>query len=156
MITLRLLQLLLVIHLSGLVLMAGTSVVSFAAFRNLSHSLNGNKDSFAFYAKKMFGLAGLLALGGILMVLSGAGLLILTRAYGQFWFQVKMGLVVALILNGFLFGLPQEQKIKKMLDAPGDQIGFEVQRPVGKLRTFYAIQLFLYFSVVVLAVTKPG
>lgn len=152
--TLRLLQCLVVIHLAGFTLMAGTTAVGFAAFRNLSKAMTGNKEALNFYLKKMLGLPKLLLLGGILLVLSGTGLLIITHAYGQLWFLVKMGLIAALVLNGFLFGGPQEQKIKKLLDAPEGHL--PVQQHVVNLRTFYAIQLILLLVVVVLAVAKPG
>lgn len=136
--------------------MAGTSAVSFAAFRNLSNSMTGNMDVLRFYIKKIAGLSSLLILGAILLVLSGAGLLILTHAYGQLWFQLKMGLVAALILNGFLFGGRQEQKIMKILDAPDGQDYLPLRQPVANLRTFYVLQLILFLAIVVLAVTKPG
>ena len=104
--------------------------------------------------KDWLGYAGLLVLGAVLLVLSGAGLLVITHAYGQLWFQVKMGLVLALILNGFLFGDRQGQKLKRGLDVPD---GLDRLRgPIAHLRTFYAIQLILFLAVVVLAVIKPG
>ena len=134
--------------------MAGTTAVSFAAFRNLAKSMMGNKEVVSHYLKKLFGLSGLLVLGAVLLVLSGAGLLVITHAYGQLWFQVKMGLVLALILNGFLFGDRQGQKLKRGLDVPD---GLDRLRgPIAHLRTFYAIQLILFLAVVVLAVIKPG
>jgi hypothetical protein len=153
--SLRLLQLLLVIHLSGLTLMAGTTAVSFAAFRNLSDFLSRSQDSIDYYFKKTLGLSRLLLLGGILLVLSGVGLLILTHAYGQVWFQMKMGLVVALILNGSLFGGRQEQKIKKILEGPDGYLQ-KLRQPMASLRAFYVIQLSLFLAVVSLAVVKPG
>lgn len=154
--SLRLLQFLLVIHLSGFTLMAGTTTVSFLAFRNFSKSANEFKDAANFYVKKIFGLSILLLLGGILMVSSGVGLLMITHAYGQLWFLVKMGLVLALIVNGFLFGSRQEHQIKLILNAAGGQTDARLQRPVANLRIFFAIQLFLQLLIVVLAVVKPG
>jgi len=154
--SLRLLQLLLVSHLAGLTLMAGTTAVSFVAFKNLSGAMIENKDLFNFYIKKIAGLSSLLVLGGILLVLSGTGLLLITHAYGQLWFQIKMGVVATLILNGVLFGGHQEQKIKKILDGQDSPIHLQLRQPLTNLRTFYAIQLMLFLAVVVLAVIKPG
>jgi hypothetical protein len=154
--TLRLLQMLLVVHLAGLTLMAGTTVVSFISFKNLSRAMPGTRDLFNYYFAKMLGLSGLLVAGGILLVLSGAGLLILTHAYGQLWFQVKMGLVLALVLNGFLFGGRQELRIRKVLEGPDGWDILSLRQPIVNLRTFYAIQMSLFLGVVVLAVVKPG
>ena len=154
--TLRLLQSLLVIHLTGLTLMAGTDAVSFVAFKKLSNSLHEDQTAIKFYIKRLLGLSSLLPLGGILLISSGAGLLIVTHTYGQLWFQLKMGVVVALISNGFLFGARQELKIKQILSMPDGQIHLQLRQPLANLRIFYAIQLTLYGLAVILAVTKPG
>ena len=154
--TLRLLQSLLIIHLTGLTLMAGTDAVSFLAFKRLSNGLQEDQTAIKFYIKKLMGLSSLLPLGGILLISSGVGLLIITRTYGQLWFQLKMGVVVALIANGFLFGARQELKIKQILSMPDGQIHLQLRQPLANLRIFYAIQLTLYGLAVILAVTKPG
>jgi len=133
--------------------------MSFSAFKGLSRGMIENRDEVRYYAKKLFGLSSLLILGGILLVLSGTGLPILTHAYGQLWFQVKMGLVAMLILNGILFGSRQEQKLKRALDATtvlNGESHLQPRQPMANLRTFYAIQLVLFLGVVVLAVVKPG
>ena len=153
--TLRLLQFLLVIHLTGLTLMAGTDAVNFVAFKKLSNSLYEDHTAVKFYLKKLFGLSILLPMGGILLISSGVGLLIITHTYGQLWFQLKMGVIVALISNGFLFGARQEKKIKQMLNAADNQV-LQLEQPLGNLKIFYAIQLTLYALAVILAVTKPG
>ena len=153
---LRLLQSSLIIHLTGLTLMAGTDAVSFLAFKRLSNALHEDQTAIKFYIKKLMGLSSLLPLGGILLISSGVGLLIITRTYGQLWFQLKMGVVVALILNGFLFGARQQLKIKQILSAPDGQIHLQLRQPLANLRIFYAIQLTLYGLAVILAVTKPG
>lgn len=153
---LRLLQLLLIFHLAGLTLMAGTTAVGFVTFKKLSKSVTANIDEVNQNFKMISGLSGLLILGGILLVSSGVGLLLLTHAYGQLWFQVKMGVVAALPLNGFLFGARQEQKIKQILCALDGQIHQQFRQPIANLRIFYAIQLFLFLTVVILAVTRPG
>jgi len=135
--------------------MAGTDAVSFVAFKRLFNSLHEDQTAVKFYFKKLLGLSSLLPLGGILLISSGVGLLIITHTYGQLWFQLKMGVVVALISNGFLFGSRQEQKIKQILNAPDSQI-LQLRQPLGNLRIFYVIQLTLYSLAVILAVTKPG
>ena len=154
--TLRLLQSLLVIHLTGLTLMAGTDAVSFVAFKRLSNALHEDQTAVKFYITRLLGLSSLLPLGGILLVSSGVGLLIITHTYGQLWFQLKMGAVVALIANGFLFGARQELKIKQILSMPDGQLHLKLPQPLANLRIFYAIQLTLYGLAVILAVTKPG
>jgi hypothetical protein len=136
--------------------MAGTDAVSFVAFKKLSNSLDEDQAAVKYYFKKLLGLSSLLPLGGILLISSGVGLLIITHAYGQLWFQLKMGVVVALISNGFLFGARQEQKIKQILNGPDNQIHLQLRHLLANLRIFYAIQVTLYLLAVIFAVTKPG
>ena len=156
--TFRLLQLLLVIHFAGFTLMAGTTVVNFVAFKRLSNAMTEQIDAVHYYFKhkKIFDFSGLLILGAILLISSGLGLLLLTRVYGQLWFEVKMGIVAVLISNGFLFGSRQEQRIKQLLDAPDGQSHLRLGTPVTNLRIFYAIQLFLFLAIILLSVAKPG
>lgn len=153
---LRLFQCLLVIHITGLTLMAGTDAVSFVAFKKLSSSLDEDQAAVKYYFKKLLGLSSLLPLGGILLLSSGVGLLIITHAYGQLWFQLKMGVVLALVSNGFLFGARQEQKIKQILNGPDNQIHLQLRHLLANLRIFYAIQVTLYLLAVIFAVIKPG
>jgi curli biogenesis system outer membrane secretion channel CsgG len=155
---LRLLHLLLVVHFAGFTLMAGTTAVNFVAFKRLSNAMTEQIDAVHFYFKhkKIFDSSGLLILGAILLISSGVGLLLLTRVYDQLWFEVKMGIVVALISNGFLFGSRQEQRIKQFLDAPDRQSHLRLRTPVTNLRIFYAIQLFLFLTIILLSVAKPG
>jgi uncharacterized membrane protein SirB2 len=153
---LRLLQSLLVIHLTGLTLMAGMDAVCFVAFKKLSNALHEDQAAVKFYLKKLLGLSSLLPLGGILLISSGVGLLIITHTYGQLWFQLKMGVVIALISNGFLFGARQELKMKQILDMQDGEIHLQLRQPLANIRIFYAIQLTLYGLAVILAVTKPG
>ena len=154
--TLRLLQSLVVIHLAGLTLMAGTSAVSFLAFRKFSIAMTDDQAAVKYYLKQLMGLSSLLPIGAILLISSGVGLLLITHTYDQLWFQLKMGVVVALISNGFLFGARQELKIKQILKAPEGQIHLQLRQPLANLRIFYAIQLTLFLLAVILAVTKPG
>jgi len=136
--------------------MVGTDAVSFLAFKKLSNTLHEDQTAVKFYLNKLLGLSSLLPLGGILLISSGVGLLIITHTYGQLWFQLKMGVVVALISNGFLFGARQEKKITQLLNAPDSQIHLQLRQALANLRIFYAIQLAMYGLAVILAVTKPG
>jgi len=136
--------------------MAGKDAVSFVAFKRLSNALHEDQNAVKFHLKKLLGLSTLLPLGGVLLIPSGIGLLIITHTYGQLWFLLKMGVVLALISNGFLFGARQEKAIKQILNAPDSQIHLQLRQPLANLRTFYAIQLMLYAMAVILAVTKPG
>ncbi len=111
---------------------------------------------FYFKHKKIFDSPGLLILGAILLISSGLGLLLLTRVYGQVWFEVKMGAVAALIANGFLFGGRQEQRIKQLLDAPDSDSHLRFRTSVTNLRVFYAIQLLLFLKIILSSVVKPG
>lgn len=111
-------QLLLVIHISGLVFSAGTMVVGYALKQP-----PGALD-------KTFGI------GGILLLLSGTGLMWLTHGVflQQPWLQVKLGLVVVLVLNEIFVG-------KRVVT-------------VTKINRYYLSQLILFLGIITMAIFR--
>lgn len=146
-----LLQICVLTHLIGLTLMAGTNIVEFVAFRSISRTYQSDSSVAIHQISLLSKLSVLLIIGGILLVLSGVGLLVVTHnAFGgQLWFKIKMVFVLGLVLNGFLMGLKSEKRLKSSL-IKNHGIDSEL-RAMGR---FYFIQLCLFFIVVVMAVFK--
>ena len=134
-------------HLTGLTLMAGTNIVEFVAFRSIARTYQSDSVAAIHQISLLSKLSVLLIIGGILLVLSGIGLLVVTHnAFGgQLWFKIKMAFVVGLVLNGFLTGLKSEKRLKR---------GVNMENALRGMVRFYFIQLCLFFFVVVMAVFK--
>ena len=108
-------QVLLILHLTGLTLMAGTTGTDYIVFRMFLKLFDKEKERSLNLLDLKKKLSILLAIGAALLLLSGTGLFIITDGLfiHQIWFKIKLFLVLALILNGFLVGTRQELKLKK-------------------------------------------
>jgi hypothetical protein len=154
--TFILLQICLVIHLTGLALMAGTTVseyVTLKAFRKILSAGNEKAMSLLQLMKK---LSVLLGLGVALLILSGTGMFIITGGafIHQFWFKVKLILILVLILNGFLVGSRQELKLMTSINENGGRLNEQLSKAVSNLSTFYKIQMGIFFIIIVLSIFK--
>jgi hypothetical protein len=115
--TLSLLHLFLVLHIIGISLMVGTSVVERFTFGAFRRRLKRGDAASIVLLDHLSRLGVLLGIGAALLVLSGTGMLFLTGGVfvHQGWFKIKLVLVGMLILNGFGFGGRQMARLKKLM-----------------------------------------
>lgn len=149
-------QVLLVLHLSGLVLMVGTTVTEWVMFRWFVSLLTKQDKAALSVFSLLSGLGRLLLAGGVVLVLSGVGLTILSEGVylRQLWLLVKLGLILLLPLNGLLVGSPPMKQLSTSLLAEGVGLRLGIQPAVRKLTLFYIGQLFLFLIIIILAVFK--
>jgi hypothetical protein len=143
-------------HLAGLTLMAGTDIVEFVAFRNILKNYQTNKDAAVHQIGILSKLSVLLLIGGILLVLSGTGFLIITHnAFGsQLWFKIKIIFVLGLVLNGILMGRNSGNRLKQSLMTSNIAKTQQVEDAIRTMIRFHFIQLCIFFIVVLMAVFK--
>ena len=151
-----LLQIFLIMHLTGLTLMAGTTVAEYITFNTFSKLFGKERERSLSLLELMKKLSGLLGLGAALLILSGIGLFIVTNGVfiHQFWFRIKLLLIFILILNGFLVGGRQESKLKKGINENGIHSNEQINKAMRNLRIFYRVQMGIFFVIIVLAVFK--
>ncbi|MDJ1503638.1 DUF2214 family protein [Xanthocytophaga agilis] len=154
--TLLIRQLLVVMHLSGLVLMAGTTVTEFVVFRTFISLFKTKGVASASFLKLMSGLEKILLAGGVLLVLSGSGLMAITEGVflHQTWLKLKLMLILLLPLNGMLVGSPQMKKLRNSLSDQDSEVNLTIKSIVTKLNIFHTIHLFVFLLIIVLAVFK--
>src|SRR5438128_7095000 len=89
---------LLVMHLSGLVLMVGTTVTEMVMFRSFMGLLKKQDKAAVSLLGLLSGLGRILLAGGVVLVLSGIGLTLISGGvyWHQLWLQVKLGLILLL------------------------------------------------------------
>ena len=151
-----LLQILLALHLSGLVIMAGTTVVDYITYRTFWKLTDQGDKKSAGLLPLMDKYGGVVRTGAAVLILTGIGMMILVKgAWGeQLWFRVKMGLVVMLVLNGMLAGNKQGLKLRQMIAAGSPDF---LQQTAGirvKLNRFYLIQLSIFVIIIFISVIK--
>jgi len=146
-----LLNIFLIAHLAGLALMAGTTVVETVTFNVFSKSLRNEGGPSLSLLNLMDKMGALLGIGAALLIISGTGMMIVTHgAFAhQIWFKIKLGLILTIILNGFLVGLRQMTKLKKSLDA-----GEKANDVIGNIKLFHLAQITIFFMIILLSIFK--
>ena len=146
----------LTMHLMGFVMVAGTTVADFIAFRQFwnQYELDVVKGRAVFQAISKFPI--LFRIGIILIILSGVGMMAITHGvFGeQLWFRIKFALVIMVILNGLITGRRQSRKLSRILNAELPDNFVKFARVKGNLKMFHYVQLTLLFIILFLSVFK--
>lgn len=150
------LQSILVLHLIGLTIMAGTTVVGFTTFKTFWKQFYEDKEKSMGLLMATSQFSRLTGIGAALLVLTGIGMMALTNGIfgGQLWFRIKIGIVVTLMLNGLLFGRRQGIKLRKTLSADTPYLTGQINRIRINLNIFFTLQFILFFFIVFLSVFK--
>ncbi|SRR5260221_6388772 len=154
--TLTLMQLSILIHIIGLTLAAGTTLNSYSLFRRFWRVYPTDRDRAVNILDGSSMLPALIGIGMGLLILSGVGLMALTKGvYGeQLWFRIKFALVVLVIVNGII-ATSLGRKQKKLLTLSSERnVQDELDKLKGKFNVFYLSQLFLFLAIFVLGVFK--
>ena len=140
----------------GFVMVAGTTVADFIAFRQFwnQYELDAVKGRAVFQAISKFPI--LFRIGIILIILSGVGMMAITHGvFGeQLWFRIKFALVIMVILNGLITGRRQSRRLGRILNAELPDNFVKFARVKGNLKMFHYVQLTLLFIILFLSVFK--
>lgn len=146
------------LHIIGITLLAGTTVVDFVLTRRF----------WAFYAKdnqagvlvrKMTDKLPLLIVAGIVItLLSGIGMMTIlhTVVGAMLWFRIKIGLVLIVILNGIIVGRRLNTRLNKLLVSAGTPSVNEgsLNQVKKNLHLFHLTQLTIFFIIYFLSAFK--
>jgi len=149
-------QLLLIMHLSGLILMVGTTVASFVTFRAFINRFNLKSETSTGLLQLLSNLDPIKGIGGILLIISGIGLTFITGwvFLHMLWLQLKLSLILLLPLNEMLIGKKQLKKLKTVFFENNPDSAAVIKMTIPKIALFYTIQLSLFLAIIVLAVLK--
>lgn len=161
-------QIALITHIVGITLMAGTTLVEYLLMKHFwklyatsdgSTAIITNKDGFNFHL--------LVDIGVILLILSGVTMFVITRGlFGkQIWFQIKIGLIIIIAINGSVVGRRQDTKLKHLTsvkklkpnqDHPLRQENRkeDLMKVKNHLELFYISQLIMFLIIFTLSVFK--
>lgn len=149
------LQGLVVFHLTGLILFAGTSLAGQSALRQFwkQYDLDKTKAAIVLQARAKFPV--LMGVGFGLIILSGVGMMAITHgSFGeQLWFRIKFGLVLIVLITGII---ERKQTSKLAKTVANTEKGFSEKAKLIKrnLRLLQYTQLLLLFLIVLLSVFK--
>jgi len=148
----------LVVHITGLTIMAGTTLADYVIFKKFWKQFAADKAGAAIIYKAMSGFAMLFGIGFILLLVSGVTMMAITHgAFGeQLWFRIKFGLIIIIILNGILLGRRQGVKLRHYLsgELPGANTGQSLLQVKRNIIFFHFLQIAIFISIYILSVFK--
>ncbi len=146
----------LTLHLIGLTMMAGVTLVDYISYATFWKIFNQHKEKSAGALQVMYNFSRLLGIGAILLIFSGIGMMVITNSvFGeQLWFRIKAMIVVALLFNGLLVGRRLGIKLKKVIADNDPSLTLQVDNIRMGLKRFHVVQLCLLLSIVLLSVFK--
>lgn len=147
---------LLALHLAGLVLMAGTTVIDYITFKTFWKLTDEGENRSLGLLPLMARYGTFVRAGAALLISTGTGILILSKDvwWQQCWFKIKMGLVALLILNGILIGNKQGSKLRKIIADHGPDFINQAKHVKSSLNNFYLIQLLIFFAIILISIVK--
>ncbi len=148
---------LLVLHLIGLVMMAGAVLADFSLRTRFNKYLLTDRPRALTLLEGSAALLPLIGGGALLLILTGTAMVIqLKGAVTQMvWFRIKMPLVILLVLNGSVLARRLGAQLYKLLstqESAGNTNSIVAVR--SRLRLVYIIQLLLFMSIFVLSIFK--
>ena len=150
-----LLQVCLVLHITGIVLLGGTTLMNYIISRQFWSWVEKDRNRAIVVNSTTLIFGRITGIGGVLTILTGVGMVAILHGTvdGQLWFRIKMMLLLLIILNALLFARPQNAKLKRIL-LSGNQMSNELSSVKSKMNLYYALQLVMLFTIFILSVFR--
>ncbi|HTI93119.1 MAG TPA: hypothetical protein VL727_21115 [Puia sp.] len=150
-------RILLTLHIIGIIVMAGTTVVDYMTFKIFCRLADQRDDRSVGLLSVMSKFGILVRAGAGTIILTSIGLLVLSKdILRQPWFRLKLMLVTGLFLHGMLVGNPHGMKFRSLVAENKGHLLQEIASERASLDRFYIIQLVLFLVIIFLSVIAPG
>ena len=146
---------LLTLHLMGLVIMAGTTLVNFVTLRTLWKLPDAESEKQMGLLLLTGKLSRVISIGAAMLIITGFAMMFITHGvFGeQLWFRIKFALVIILVVNGIIANKRgtrfNKLFIEKLMESMEQLNSLKI-----KLNRFYIIQLTLFIMIIILSVFK--
>jgi hypothetical protein len=150
-------RILLALHIIGIIVMAGTTVVDYMTFKTFCKLADQRDDRSVGLLSVMSKFGILVRTGAGMIILTSIGLVILSKdILQQPWFRLKLVLVTGLFLHGMLVGNPHGMRFRSLVAKNDGHLLQEIASERASLDRFYIVQLALFLVIVLLSVIAPG
>lgn len=138
---------LLAIHLCGLVVMAGTTVVDYYTFKTFCSMTDVGDNRSQGMLTIMARYGNLVRTGAVMLIITGLAMLICKNdLWNEWWFRIKMALVILLVLNGMFVGNNLGLKFREAIQTYSP-LSRKVIDIGAKLNRFYLLQLTIFLLI---------
>jgi hypothetical protein len=147
----------LVVHVVGIVLMAGTAVIDLFTFQYFWKRYSEDKKQALVVENIGFRLQRFMGVGMLLILLSGIGMMAyLHQVWGQqLWFRIKMVVLVVIIINGLGLRRTMGAKLRRILDTdPTTDVALSLSQVKVRMMIVQYLQLLLFIVIFTLSVFK--
>lgn len=153
--TYTLLQTFLTLHLTGLVLMAGTIVVDSMVYRAFWRQYDDDKERSLNLLTVSGKFGRVTGIGAAVIILTGIGMMAITHGvFGeQLWFRIKFGLVILLILIN-LFARRRGLRLRKTIGLGDANSMVIVTKARAFLGRYFLAAFTIFFLIILLSVFK--
>lgn len=139
------------LHIIGLVMIAGATLISYISYRYFWKQYGQDKQKAFTVMSAMSRFSSLAGIGLGLMILSGVLMMYATHGvfHSQLWFRVKMFIVLLIVLNSIALARLQGRKLGKLLQAQrsgGEELQ-KLQAVRGRINVFHISQLCLLLLI---------
>lgn len=147
---------LLMLHLTGLVLMAGSTLINFLNYQTFWKLFDDNKEHAAGALATTARLPRLIGIGAGLLITTGFAMIALTHGAlaQQIWFRIKFVFVLLLIANNIFNGRKLETKLSAIITRDSPNFGLVASNLKNRLRTYYISQLAFFLIIIFLSAYK--
>lgn len=145
-------------HITGITMMAGTTLMDYVIFKQIWKQYWADKTKALAISEALVKLQIIFGSGFLLLLISGVTMMYLTHGvFGeQLWFRIKFGLILLIMINGLGFGRRLGVQLRKKL--PEEISGINVSDKILKIRdnlnVFHITQLAIFLAIFVLSVFK--
>ena len=148
----------LVLHIIGITLMGGATVMDYLGFRKFWQVLKNDRQGSILFLEIGTTYQRLMGIGMLLIIISGITMMAYMHAiWGeQIWFRIKFVLLLVIILNGLGIRRILGNKLKKELHVidPDADVILTFSKFKGKIFAVHSLQLFLFVAIYILSVFK--
>ena len=146
----------LLFHITGIILFIGTTVADSLAVNQFWRHYEQDPSKGQAIWQTVSKFPALMGAGMLIIIITAVGLMAFTHGvFGeQVWLRVKVPIVLITILNGLLIRRRQGSKLSKILQQTGAGISQQIKNIKRNLSIFFAAQLVMFFTILVLSVFK--
>ena len=147
--------------------MAGTTLVEYLFTKHFWKLYASDRSRAITFNENGFNFHLLVNIGIIFLILSGVSMLLIFQGVfaKQSWFQIKIGLIIIIAINGVVVGRRQDMKLKRLISveklnfhqdhSPGQEDRKEdLMKVKNRLGLFYISQLCMFLIIFTLSVFK--
>jgi len=150
------LQVLLVLHIVGFTIMAGTIIADFSIQRRLNKYLISEKSKSVTILESTAGFPVLISIGVLLLLSTGIGMVVIFKGlvFNMLWFRIKMILVLLVLVNGAIILRRNAVKLKDLLVRNSAESNGAILALRSRMAIFHGTQLILFVAIFVLSVFR--